>query len=71
MIGAGDPDHRGVDTCEGDSGGPMVRHDDSGDWVAVGIGSWDYGCIRRCFPDVYIHAPTFTQAMRATIATFR
>ena len=71
MISVGDPDHRDVDTCEGDSGGPTARHDDSGDWVAVGIVSWDYGCVRRGFPGVYTHARTFTQPMQATIATFR
>ena len=34
-ICAGYP-HGGVDTCSGDSGGPMIRKDDAGQWIEVG-----------------------------------
>ncbi|MET7479460.1 serine protease [Streptomyces sp. NPDC005648] len=53
----------GVDTCSGDSGGPMFRKDDSGHWIEVGITSWGDGCARRGAPGIYTQVSTFASAI--------
>ncbi|MFF4499175.1 S1 family peptidase [Streptomyces sp. NPDC001401] len=53
----------GVDTCSGDSGGPMFRKDDAGHWVEVGITSWGDGCARRGAPGIYTQVSTFANAI--------
>ena len=49
----------GVDTCSGDSGGPMFRKDDAGQWIEVGITSWGDGCARPGVPGVYTEVSAF------------
>jgi secreted trypsin-like serine protease len=44
---------RGVDTCHGDSGGPVLRRDRTGRRVQVGIVSRGLGCARDGYPGVY------------------
>ncbi len=34
----------GVDTCAGDSGGPMVVPDGAGGYTEIGVTSWGFGC---------------------------
>jgi len=34
----------GVDTCNGDSGGPLLVSDGLGSWLLVGVVSWGYEC---------------------------
>ncbi|MGW2522938.1 S1 family peptidase [Streptomyces sp. NPDC001617] len=53
----------GVDTCSGDSGGPMFRKDDAGRWVEVGITSWGDGCARPGAPGIYTQVSTFASAI--------
>ena len=56
---------RGVDTCQGESGGPMVRKDGKGRWVQVGIVSWGLGCARDGYPGVYTQVSAFRPEIRA------
>lgn len=59
----------GVDTCSGDSGGPMFRKDDDGHWIEVGITSWGDGCARRGVPGIYTQVSTFASAIAQAAAT--
>jgi len=52
----------GVDSCNSDSGGPLLI----GGRLA-GIISWGKGCGRRGFPGVYTRVSTFADLMRARI----
>ena len=49
MICAG-YDEGGVDSCSGDSGGPLYGIDANGNYIVGGIGSWGAGCAREGYP---------------------
>ena len=54
----------GVDSCSGDSGGPL--RDESG--LVVGITSWGVGCARRGLPGVYTRVSSLTSWIDRTLA---
>ena len=45
---------------QGDSGGPLICEASSGQWVQVGIASWNIGCAYVGFPAVYADVEYFT-----------
>jgi secreted trypsin-like serine protease len=59
----------GIDSCNGDSGGPMFRRDAADAWIEVGIVSWGDGCARANAPGVYSQVSTFASAIAAAAAS--
>jgi secreted trypsin-like serine protease len=51
---------KGIDSCGGDSGGPLFATTSSGDDVQVGIVSYGIGCAKQRYPGVYteVNSPT-------------
>ncbi|HEY6638305.1 MAG TPA: serine protease [Solirubrobacterales bacterium] len=53
MVCAGYLEEGGVDTCNGDSGGPLESPLEGGGYRLVGITSWGSGCAQPAAPGVY------------------
>lgn len=53
MLAAGNLIDGGIDTCAGDSGGPLLLEDVDGAWTLGGITSFGFGCGQPNFPGIY------------------
>jgi trypsin len=60
----------GVDTCFGDSGGPLEAPLENGEYRLVGITSWGRGCAERDAAGVYtrVAGPTMASLIQADVA---
>lgn len=61
QICAGVPEG-GIDTCGGDSGGPLlVRSEDGNTWLHAGVTSYGEGCAQPGFPGVYARTSALSE----------
>jgi secreted trypsin-like serine protease len=63
MLCAGDIENGGVDSCSGDSGGPIMARDEDGELYLAGIVSWGYLCAEPGYPGVYAEVADFNSAI--------
>ncbi len=68
-ICAGDIDAGAVDSCLGDSGGPLLSFD-SDEPRLLGLVSWGVGCAQKGFPGVYTRIASHQQWIESTIDQF-
>ncbi|XP_049705535.2 trypsin CFT-1 [Helicoverpa armigera] len=65
MICAGILDVGGKDTCNGDSGGPLLYGN-----LVVGVTSWSWGCAEPTWPGVYARVANYTDWIEAKIQQY-
>jgi secreted trypsin-like serine protease len=63
MLCAGDLENGGIDSCDGDSGGPIMAPNDDGELILVGIVSWGDECAKPGSPGVYAEVADFNSAI--------
>jgi len=67
MLCAGDLENGGVDSCDGDSGGPLMAPAEDGGQILVGIVSWGDGCAQPGSPGVYAEVADFNDPIEQAI----
>ena len=67
MLCAGDLEEGGVDSCDGDSGGPIMAPAEGGGQILVGIVSWGHGCAEPGNPGVYAQVDDFNDPIEQVV----
>ncbi|XP_050046986.1 trypsin-7-like [Dermacentor andersoni] len=60
-----------VDSCAGDSGGPLLARDDRGRWTVFGVTSFGEGCARQGRFGIYAKVANAARWLRRTMAGSR
>lgn len=68
MVCAGDLENGEIDSCSGDSGGPLMGTDENGEQVVAGIVSWGNDCALAGYPGVYAEVAAFTDTIDEVLA---
>ena len=71
MLCAGDLDNGEVDSCSGDSGGPLMAADENGEPTLAGIVSWGNACALAGYPGVYSEVASFTDTIDEVLADWQ
>lgn len=58
----------GVDSCYGDSGGPLLVTNESGEFLQAGIVSWGYGCAEPDAYGIYTRVENFSEWIDQAVA---
>ncbi len=53
-----------IDTCEGDSGGPLMMFTSKKQWFLIGLTSFGEGCARKSYSGVYTRVAAFEDWIR-------
>jgi len=61
---------KGIDTCKGDGGSPLVCQQRNGPWYQAGIVSWGIGCGERNVPAVYASVASATCWIDKEVSNF-
>ncbi|KAB7494561.1 Trypsin-10 [Armadillidium nasatum] len=61
----------GKDTCQADSGGPLLWLNSEGNWEVHGIVSFGFGCANKGFPGVYTKVIEFNGWIRRLVLISR
>ena len=57
-----------IDSCTGDSGGPLLCRAKGGRWTILGITSFGKGCGQKGYYGIYAKVPNYTSWIRSTIS---
>ena len=58
----------GIDSCGGDSGGPLLCKPKGGRWTIWGITSFGKGCGKKGYYGIYAKVPNYISWIRSTIS---
>ena len=56
-----------IDSCKGDSGGPLAVQGQDGAYTQIGIVSWSFGCAKDYYPGVYTKLTALLPWLKETI----
>ncbi len=59
-----------LDTCDGDSGGPLMEFSSNRQWILVGVSSFGVGCARAKYAGVYTRVTFYLDWIRETMSRY-